>query len=184
MKRSQTAKNLVLTGMMAAALAVLSQIAVPLPTGVPVTLQTFAVALCGFVLGFPSGLLSTGIYLLLGAVGVPVFSGFKAGIGALLGVTGGFLWGFLCMAALCGAAMERRRAVSRIALSAAGLLLCHVCGAVQYAVVSGVSVPAAFLAVSLPFLLKDALSVALAYAAALAVRRGLRAARLLGNTVR
>lgn len=184
MKSSHTVKTIVLIGMMAAVLAVLSQIAIPLPTGVPVTLQTFAVALCGFVLGWKAGLVSTGIYLLLGAVGVPVFSGFKAGVGALLGVTGGFLWGFLCMVALCGLAIERRHAVTRVALSAAGLLLCHACGVVQYAAISSVSIPAAFLSVSLPFLLKDAVSVALAVVVALAVRRGLKAARLLENTAR
>ena len=59
----------VLTGVFAALLAVLSQIAIPLPTGVPITLQTFAVALCGYVLGPGMGALSVGVYLALGAAG-------------------------------------------------------------------------------------------------------------------
>ena len=67
-----TIRRVVMTGMMAALLAVMSQMQIPLPTGVPVTLQTFAVALCGYLLGPAMGTLAVGVYLALGAVGVPV----------------------------------------------------------------------------------------------------------------
>ena len=60
---------IVLTGMFAAVLAALSQVQIPMPSGVPVTLQTFAVALTGYVLGWKYGLASTAIYTLLGAIG-------------------------------------------------------------------------------------------------------------------
>ncbi len=184
MKKKQTVKSMVLIGMMAAVLAVLSQVSIPLPLGIPLTLQTFAVALSGFVLGWKAGLVSTGVYLLLGAVGIPVFAGFKAGVSTLFGVTGGFLWGFLLLVALCGLAMGRKHVISRFALCTGGLLLCHTCGVLQFAGVSSTTVSAAFLTVSLPFLLKDMASVVLAYVVALAVRPGLKAARLLGSTVR
>ena len=92
----------VMAGVFAALLVVLSQVSIPLPTGIPVTLQTFAVALCGCVLGPAVGSAAVGVYLALGAVGVPVFAGFSGGAGALVGMTGGYLWAFLPMAFLCG----------------------------------------------------------------------------------
>ena len=76
MKKSKlTTKQIVLTGMMTAVLAVLSIVTIPLPTGVPVTLQTFAMAFCGYVLGWKLGGASSALYLILGAIGVPVYAG-------------------------------------------------------------------------------------------------------------
>lgn len=85
MKKSKlTTKQIVLTGMMTAVLAVLSIVTIPLPTGVPVTLQTFAMAFCGYVLGWKLGGASSALYLILGAIGVPVYAGMSGGFGALL----------------------------------------------------------------------------------------------------
>ncbi len=66
-----------------ALIAVLAQISIPLPGGVPLTLQTFAVPLAGLVLGSKRGTIATAVYVLLGAVGVPVFAGFSVGRGSL-----------------------------------------------------------------------------------------------------
>lgn len=95
-----TTKDIVGVGMFAAVLAVLSQISIPMPSGVPITLQTFAVALAGVVLAWKLGTASVLVYILLGAVGVPVFAGFTGGAQALVNYTGGFIWGFLGMAPL------------------------------------------------------------------------------------
>ena len=83
-----------LSSLFAALLAVCAWICIPVGD-IAVTLQTFGVALALLLLGGKWGTVSIGIYLLLGMVGLPVFSGFRGGIGALAGVTGGFLWGFL-----------------------------------------------------------------------------------------
>ena len=93
--------------MFTAVLSVLSILTIPMPTGVPVTLQTFAVALCGCVLGWKRGLCSTVIYLLLGTAGLPVFSGFTGGLAKLAGPTGGYLVGFIFMVILAGLFAER-----------------------------------------------------------------------------
>lgn len=85
---------MVLCGLFSALLAICAWICIPV-LHITYTLQTFAIFLALFTLGGKWGTLTIGIYLLLGAVGVPVFSGFRGGFGALLGVTGGFLWGFL-----------------------------------------------------------------------------------------
>lgn len=173
-KKIQT-KDMVMTGMFATVLAVLSQLSIPLPTGVPVTLQTFAVPLCGYVLGWKKGTASTAVYLLLGAVGLPVFAGFKGGLASLLGMTGGFLFGFLLLALFAGTGMEQKNRVAAVLMGALGVLADHTLGVLWYAIVSGNSLWQAFLLVSFPYLLKDMISVVLAYGVALAVRQGLYA---------
>lgn len=170
--------KLVMVGLMTAVLAVLSQIAIPLPFGVPLTLQTFAVALCGYVLGWRSGGLAVVVYILLGAVGVPVFTGFSGGPSVLVGMTGGFIWGFLPMAVLCGLGQKLQRRWMQLLPGLLGLLLCHIAGVIQFAIVSHNGFWQSLLLASAPFLIKDILSVAAACLAALLVESRLRAARL------
>ncbi len=172
-------KTIVSVGMFTAVLAVLSILTIPMPSGVPVTLQTFAMALCGYVLGAKRGTASTGIYLLVGAIGVPVFAGMTGGMSCLVGYTGGFLWGFLFLTLLCGLSVKVKNRFVPIALGIAGLALCHLLGTLWYAVVASTSFGASFLLVSVPYLVKDVISVAAAYAVSLALRRALNAANLL-----
>ena len=89
-------KELTLTGIMAALIALCAWLTIP--TTVPFTMQTFAIFLAVGLLGGRLGSLAVGVYLLLGVVGLPVFSGFQGGVGAFAGVTGGYLIGFLLMA--------------------------------------------------------------------------------------
>ena len=129
-------KTMVSVGMFAAVLSVLSVLTIPMPSGVPLTLQTFAMALCGYALGAKRGTAAVALYLLLGAVGMPVFAGMTGGVSRFVGPTGGFLWGFLFLAALCGFAKEQKFPAVRILLSLLGLALCHLLGVVQYSVVA------------------------------------------------
>ena len=87
--------SMVYIALMAVIIAVCSWISIPGP--VPFTLQTFAVFSALLLLGTRNGILSITVYLLLGAVGVPVFSGFSGGLSHLVGPTGGYLIGFLVM---------------------------------------------------------------------------------------
>ena len=171
--------RMVVAGVFAALLAVLSQISIPLPTGIPVTLQTFAVALCGFALGPGLGAAAVGVYLALGAVGVPVFAGFSGGIGSFVGMTGGYLWAFLPMAFLCGLGARQKNRALALTVGFLGLVICHLCGSFQFALVSAVSPWNAFLLASAPYLLKDAASLVVAYLAAVAILRSLEKARLV-----
>ncbi len=116
-------------GVMGALAAVISMINIPTPVGIPLTFQVFAVALCGFALGSGAGAAAAGVYLALGCLGLPVFSGGGAGIGQLLLPTGGFLWSFSVLAFLCGK--------GKFSLAIAGLALNYMIGAVQFAAVSG-----------------------------------------------
>lgn len=172
-------QKLVVTGVFTAVLAVLSQLSIPIPTGVPVTLQTFAVALCAFVLGPKLGTISVFLYLAMGAVGIPVFSGFSGGFGILFGMTGGFLWGFLLMAFLCGIGTQLNRRLWAIALGLSGLALCHICGTLQFMLVTGSPVLQSFLTASAPYLIKDVISIILALLAAEAVLFSLKKAKVV-----
>ena len=154
--------NIVMVGVFAAVLAVLSQISFPLPSGIPVTLQTFAVALCGYALGCKRGTLAVLVYIVLGAVGLPVFANFSGGFGSLVGLAGGYIYGFLPMAALA------------IVLGVAGLAACHLCGTIQFGMISGNGPWAAFLVASVPYLVKDIVSVAAAYGVATALSFALK----------
>ncbi len=164
-------KKYVMTALFAAIIAVFAQIHIPLPSGIPLTLQTFAVALGGYLLSHTYGTLSVAIYILVGLVGVPVFSFFGAGPAVLFGNTGGFIWGFLLLAAACGLAGKQRKKSNKIILSLIGLLLCHTAGTVQFAAIYSTDIFAAFLVVSLPFLLKDALLVTAAYLLSASVKK-------------
>lgn len=155
--------NLVLAALFTAVTAVLSQTAIPTPFDVPLTLQTFAVALCGYTLGIKWGMASITAYILLGTVGVPVFSGFKGGANVLFGATGGFIFGFLLLVLLCGLSHIIKNKYLKFLPGLAGLALCHIWGTAQYAVIYKMQIIPAFLLVSAPYLVKDVLSVIAAY---------------------
>lgn len=155
--------NLVLAALFTAVTAVLSQTAIPTPFDVPLTLQTFAVALCGYTLGIKWGMASIAAYILLGTVGVPVFSGFRGGAQVLFGATGGFIFGFLLLTLFCGFCELIKNKYLKFLPGLAGLALCHIWGTAQYAVIYKMKPVPAFLLVSVPYLIKDVLSVIVAY---------------------
>ena len=156
--RIQT-KDLAITALCAAIIAVCAQISIPLPNMVPITLQTLAVAFCGYLLAPKFAALAITVYLLLGAVGVPVFSSFRGGFHMLTGPTGGFLIGFVPMILLCSLS---RKKIPAFLLGVLGLAVCHLAGTVQYMLLMHIPFPAALLKVSVPFLAKDVLSVLVA----------------------
>lgn len=119
----------------AALIAVCSWVTIPLV--VPFTLQTFAVFTVVELLGGKKGCLSILVYILLGAVGLPVFSGFKGGIGALIGTTGGYIIGFIFIALiyqLCEHLFGRKLYV-RIISMVAGLFVCYAFGTAWFMIV-------------------------------------------------
>lgn len=167
---SQKTRNLTFTALFVAMLAVCAQITVPMPSGVAFTLQTFGVALCGYLLGPKYGTLAMLVYLLLGAVGVPVFSGFRGGFQVLAGKTGGYILGFLPMAALCGLAALGKRKLPGFLWGLPGLLVCHLFGVLQIMLLAGGGFWALMAVYSLPYLLKDVLSLAAAALLSLRLR--------------
>lgn len=178
-KTNTSIKTIVQTALFTSIIVILSQIAIPMPFGVPITLQTFAVALCGYVLGWKYGTLSTLVYVLLGAVGLPVFANFSGGMSVIFGMTGGFIFGFLVLAALSGLHIRIKNKIVSILLGLSGLIICHVLGVIQFSFVTNTPFVKSLFLVSIPFLLKDVLSVIAAYLVAIAVRERLNKANLI-----
>lgn len=114
--------------MVAALVAVCAWINIPGP--VPYTLQTFAVCMAAGLLGSKKSAVSVLVYIIIGAVGLPVFSGGRSGIGTLLGETGGYIVGFLPMAWTLGKVYEKNRRSILIHMGgmALGLCSCYLCG--------------------------------------------------------
>lgn len=124
------------------------------------TLQTFAIFLTLFTLGGKWGSVSIGVYLLLGMVGLPVFSGFRGGVAALVSPTGGFLWGF----ALSGMSYWYLEKWHRILAAGAGLLVCYACGCSWYMLyVGNIGLAAAAVQCVIPYLVPDLLKLVLAF---------------------
>ena len=133
------------------------------PVTPPFTMQTFALFCLGWLFGGKKTLVATGLYVLLGLVGLPVFAGFQSGLGILFGPTGGFLLGFLLFA-LIGCIPADSTAV-RVLRAAAGLLACYACGTVWYALIyskTAAGFAAAVMTCVVPFLLPDAVKLMLA----------------------
>ena len=166
-----SAVYIAVTALFTALIAVSAFITVPLPGGVPVTLQTFAVALTGYCLVVKRSVPALLAYLLLGAVGAPVFSGFQSGPAVLMGKTGGFLVGFIFLVVACALGSKCGNKGLQIAVGLLGLLLCHLTGVLWFAYLTGTGVWASAAAASLPFLLKDAVCIVGAMFLSLRLRR-------------
>lgn len=141
----------------AALMAICAWISIP-AGDVAFTLQTFAVFLTLELLGGKWGSVSILIYLCLGAVGLPVFSGFQGGFGHLLGATGGYLWGFL-FTGLCWWAVEKWSKPLAMVL---GLLACYLCGSLWFLNYAGGGLWLIFLRCVAPYLIPDILKLLLA----------------------
>ena len=160
--------QMVYSGIFAVLLAICSWISIP--TVIPFTLQTFGVFLTVLLLGGKQGTITIFIYLLLGAVGIPVFSNFGAGFGYLLGNTGGYVIGFLLIG-LSGWLFEklfgRKHHVLWISLLF-GLLLCYAFGTFWFLNLSmnsenSYGLTAALTLCVFPFILPDLCKFFLAY---------------------
>ncbi len=161
-------KNAAYIAMMAVILCVCSWITVPFT--VPFTMQTFAVYCALLLLGGKRGLMAVGLYILLGLVGLPVFSGFRGGPGHLLGLTGGYIIGFLFTGLgylLMEGKLRSLAFLPRVALLALDLVPCYLVGTVWFTAVSRlhgseIGFFGALAVCVLPYILPDVLKVVLA----------------------
>lgn len=165
-QRSKT-YDLVYISILVVLIAVCSWISIPLT--VPVTLQTFGVFTAVGLLGGKRGTLAVLVYILMGAIGIPVFSGFTGGIGILAGTTGGYIAGFL-FSALIMWGMEKLFGRSTLVLAGSmvlGLIVCYAVGTLWFMAVYAASSRAVGLLTVLgwcvfPFILPDIAKIVLA----------------------
>ncbi len=160
-------RDLAFIAVCAALITVCSWISVPF--AVPFTLQTFAIFFTLYFLGGRRGIQSVIIYILLGAVGVPVFSGFKGGMGALFGTTGGYIMGFVftCLVYWAFEMFVGKKLWIQIASMVIGLIVCYAFGTawfmIAYAKNTGpISLMTALGWCVFPFIVPDLVKIALA----------------------
>ncbi len=184
-------RELILVSLFAAITCILSIISIPLPfTPVPITLQLLAVTMSGAVLGKRLGFYSQLIYTLLGAVGLPVFAGAKAGFSVLFGPTGGYIFGFMISAFVIGYLIEiftskqenpRAEYLSILFSMLIGVLVIYTFGVIQLMIVAKLSLVKAILGGVTPFILADIIKIALGSSVAYSVRKSLIKSSLIFN---
>lgn len=149
-------QHMILVAMFAALTAVLSQVSIPVPfSPVPISLQTFAVALTGAILGSRKGAIALIVYAFMGAVGLPVFAQARAGLPILVGPTGGFIFGFIPAAYLIGRIIEKGKEqtyLRTVIAMVSGLVVIYIVGLLQLKLVLNVSFAEAFILGAAPFL--------------------------------
>ena len=166
--REMKVRNMALCALFAALLCVCAWICIPVGDAA-ITMQTFGIFLTLGVLGGKRGTIAIAIYLLLGCVGLPVFSGFRGGLGALMGVTGGYIAGFLVTALIYWpiTTLGKNKEIFRLLGMVLGLLACYLCGTLwfRYGYLSygGLSWGAILLKCVVPYLLPDAAKLILAW---------------------
>lgn len=179
-------RDLVLVSMFAALTAVFAQISIPLPSGVPVTLQVLAVFLSGAILGSKLGALSQIVYLLLGAIGVPVFAGFSGGLQILIGFTGGYIWSFPIASFIIGFIVRGYKGNNKvIAISlytlgmAFGLIIIYILGTIQFSIVTEMTFKNSLGLAVLPYIIPDLVKLAIGVPLAYTVRNSLYRGNLI-----
>lgn len=161
-----TTKRMTRIALCAALLAPCAWLSVP--TQPPFTMQTFGVFLTLLLLGAKDGAIAIGLYILLGALGVPVFSGFNGGMGALMGPTGGYIVGFLLICLIFGLLCGKGTGLWLKALALLlGLAVCYAFGTLWFVKVYGdtkgpISTLSALSMCVFPFIVPDLAKLALA----------------------
>lgn len=154
---------MVFTALFAAIICVISPFKIPIGE-VPITLATLAIYVAASVLNWKYGTTAIIIYILIGMVGLPVFSGFLGGVQRLVGPTGGFILGYIPCALVIGLIIdknERKKWMYPIAM-VAGTVVLYACGTAWFMISLNYTLAAALMACVVPFLIFDAIKIILA----------------------
>ena len=146
-------------GSFIAIIIVCAQISIPMPYGVPMTLQTFAIMLAGMVLGPKKGTIAALIYVLLGAIGVPVFTAFSGGLGVIFGRTGGFILAFPFVALAAGIGGRGKSIFWLMSWLVTGTILLFTGGMLMFSLVTSISLMVSFSLVVAPFIPSEILKI-------------------------
>jgi biotin transport system substrate-specific component len=178
-EKSLSIQQLAVIGVMAAVICILAPFSIPIGV-VPISFTNLAIYIAMYVLGRKKGTISCLIYLLIGLVGVPVYSGFTGGPGKLFGPTGGYLIGFAFMALISGIFIDRF--ITKMYLCFVGMLLgtavCYLLGTIWLAYQAGLSFHAALAAGVIPFIPGDLIKMILAMLIGPQLRKALNKAGL------
>lgn len=145
-------RDLCMIGLWAAIISIMAQLTIPMPKGVPMTMQTFGITITAVALGAKKGGLATLIYVLLGMIGLPVFAGFSGGIGNVVGPTGGFILSFPIMAFVIGLGSNGKNKIFFVTMLVIGTLINYILGVIGFCGVTGSSIMDGIMACVIPFI--------------------------------
>ena len=171
-KMNLKVRDITITAIFTALTAILAQISIPLPfSPVPITFQVMAVYISAIILGSRLGTLSQIIYILVGAIGIPIFVNFQGGLNVVFGPSGGYLISYPIVAFIVGKISDKSLSyIQSAAVLIASLLLCYGMGVIQLSFITNITIKKALVIGVLPFIPLDVIKITLAY--------------LLGNRVR
>ena len=178
-KKKFSLTQLIFMALMAAVMCIAGPLAVPIGP-VPITLTNLVIYIAVGVLGTAQGTISYCLYLLLGMVGLPVFSGYAGGLGKLAGPTGGYLIGFIFMALICGLFIEKweKKIYMHFIGMVLGTAVCYVFGTAWLAYTAHMGFAAALAAGVIPFIPGDLVKIIIAMIAGPIIRKQLKRAGL------
>lgn len=180
--RKSNVYQLAVCALMAAIMCILGPIALPIGP-VPISLTNLVIYITVFLLGTKGSIISYLIYLLLGAFGLPVFSGYAGGLAKLAGPTGGYLIGFVFMAAICGVFVEHKK--MPVYFIGSGMVLgtavAYLFGTIWFVVQMKCGIGYAISVCVLPFILGDLIKIVVSIVLGRQIRNALVSAKLIEN---
>ena len=154
--------NMVFIALFAAIICIMAPFSIS-AGAIPISLGTFAIYLAGGFLGSKKGAAAVCVYIMLGAIGLPVFTGFSGGFAKLLGVTGGYIIGYIPLVILTGIFAERNKKLMPVGM-VLGTLACYIFGTAWFMISTGSALGPALMSCVVPFLIGDAIKIAAATA--------------------
>ena len=181
MPTKNSTRETVLLGLMTALLCIMAPFSVPLPGMVPISLATLAIYCCTYLMGLRRASICYAVYLAIGCVGIPVFSGFTGGIARLIGPTGGYFIGYFVIILCEGWALKQfpNSLSAHITGMIIGTALCYLFGTAWLCFIQKIGFVAGIAAGVIPFLVGDALKIAAVSVTAPVIRLRLSKAGLL-----
>ncbi len=157
-------KEITVCALFAAITSILAQISIPIPfTTVPLTMQVFAIALSGVVLGAKKGFISQFIYILMGGIGLPIFAQMTGGLSIIMGPTGGFILGFPLMALIIGYFSKKyNKAVYILIGMILGLVIDYLIGILMFSFITKSTFIQGLMMCVVPFIPVDLIKISLA----------------------
>lgn len=178
MNKKLNTKLMVQVALVTAVICILAPLSIPLPfSPVPISLTILAIYFGLYAIGWKFGTLACFIYIILGLIGVPVFSGFSSGPGKLFGPTGGYIFGFLFVSVIAGICIDKFE--SKIWMHIIGMIIgvaiCYTFGTIWFLIVmDGYTVSSALAACVIPFIPADAVKIIIAVLVGPAIRKGVK----------
>lgn len=174
-------QKMIIIALFAAIIGILAQVAFPLPFGVPITGQTLAIGLAATILGSRHGTYATILYIIMGAIGIPVFAQFTSGLGIVIGPTGGFLIGFIPTTLIIGLYIEKTSftVTNAFIANVLGMFITLIFGTVWLKFAAQLTWTGAFLGGFAPFIIVGLIKAFLAAWIGILVRTRLESANIL-----